>query len=95
MIDTVKITKKAAKELKKSPEMVQIKFAFWRQQVSERGLKEVRRNPGWHDEPLKGQRQGQRSIRLSIKWRAFYTEQTDGTITFDDYFFLAEEINPT
>lgn len=74
MINTVKITKNAAKDLSKSPSAVQIKFSFWRQQVTERGLIEVRRNPGWHDEPLKGQRLGQRSIRLIIKWRVFYPE---------------------
>ena len=90
MILSVQMKKSAAKELLKSPEMVQIKFAFWRQQVAERGLEEVRRNPGWHDEPLKGQRKGQRSIRLSIKWRAIYTEQIEGVITF----VLVEEINP-
>jgi len=90
MIRSVMITKSAAKDLRKAPDAVQIKFAFWRQQVTECGLEEVRRNPGWHDEPLKGQRQGQHSIRLSIKWRAFYTEQEDGTVTF----VLVEEVNP-
>ena len=49
-----------------------------------------RRTPGWHDEPLKGKRKGQRSIRRSIKWRASYTEQSDCEITF----VLVEEINP-
>jgi hypothetical protein len=51
MIRSIKVTKSAANDLKSSPEMVQIKFAFWRHQVTERGLQEVRRNPGWHDEP--------------------------------------------
>ncbi|STX29298.1 Uncharacterised protein [Legionella beliardensis] len=26
---------------------------------------ETRKSPGWHDEPLKGERAGQRSIRLN------------------------------
>ncbi len=36
------------------------------------GLSEVRKVPGYHDEPLKGQRKGQRSIRLSRSYRAIY-----------------------
>jgi plasmid maintenance system killer protein len=36
------------------------------------GLEEVRRAPGYHDEPLKGDRAGQRSIRLSRSYRAIY-----------------------
>ena len=34
----------------------------------------VRKIPGYHDELLKGKRKGQRSIRLSKAYRAFYTE---------------------
>jgi len=90
MIRLVRISKPAAKELQKAPECVQIKFAFWVREINEKGLLEVRKNPGWHDEPLKGTRKSQRSIRLSIKWRAFYTKQNDGTITF----ILVEEVNP-
>ncbi|STY25350.1 Plasmid maintenance system killer protein [Legionella taurinensis] len=33
---------------------------------------EVRKIPGFHDEPLKGNRVGQRSIRLSRAYRAIY-----------------------
>jgi proteic killer suppression protein len=35
-------------------------------------LEEVRKAPGYHDEPLKGDRLGQRSIRLSRSYRAIY-----------------------
>jgi len=34
----------------------------------------VRKIPGHHDEPLKGSRRGQRSIRLSKSYRAIYQE---------------------
>lgn len=36
------------------------------------GLEEVRKVPGYHDEPLKGKRAGQRSIRLNRSYRAIY-----------------------
>jgi proteic killer suppression protein len=32
----------------------------------------VRKIPGYHEEPLKGERQGQRAIRLSRAYRAIY-----------------------
>ena len=31
---------------------------------------------------MKGQRKGQRAIRLTRQWRAVYTEQDDGSIEF-------------
>jgi proteic killer suppression protein len=40
--------------------------------VGHKGLSEVRKIPGYHDEPLKGDRKGQRSIRLNIAYRAIY-----------------------
>ncbi len=33
----------------------------------------MRKIPGFHDEPLKGKRKGERSIRLSRSYRAVYT----------------------
>jgi hypothetical protein len=38
------------------------------------GMNEVTKTPGYHDEPLKGKRNGQSSIRLSKAYRVFYTE---------------------
>ncbi|STX81627.1 Plasmid maintenance system killer protein [Legionella busanensis] len=43
---------------------------------------ETRKSPGWHDEPLKGERAGQRSIRLNKQWRAIYILKKDSTIEF-------------
>jgi proteic killer suppression protein len=40
--------------------------------VKTRELDEARKVPGYHDEPLHGERQGQRSIRLSRTYRAMY-----------------------
>ena len=54
-----------------------------------KGLHEIWRIPGYHDEPLKGDRKGQRSIRLSKNYRAIYTEEVGGTINL----VTIEEIN--
>jgi proteic killer suppression protein len=40
--------------------------------VEEIGLEEVMKVKSYHDEPWKGKRRGQRSIRLSKSYRAFY-----------------------
>jgi len=50
--------------------------------VSKSGLAETRKRPGWHDEPLIGDRKGQRSIRLNKQWRAIYLIKNDGIIEF-------------
>lgn len=44
--------------------------------------------PGYHDEPLKGRRAGQRSIRLSRAYRAIYEIRVD-----DVTFVSVEEVN--
>jgi len=36
------------------------------------GLEVVRLVRGYHDEPLHGRREGQRSLRLSLSYRAVY-----------------------
>lgn len=42
-----------------------------------------------HDEPLKGKRQGQRSIRLNKAYRAIYIINKEGVI----HFVEVEEVN--
>jgi proteic killer suppression protein len=44
------------------------------------GAREVRKRPGFHDEPLHGDRKGQRSIRLNKAYRAIYIETQNGEI---------------
>jgi proteic killer suppression protein len=53
-------------------------------------LEEIRKIPGYHDEPLKWDRKGQRSIRLSRLWRAIYVIARDGTVEF----VSVEEVTP-
>jgi len=50
--------------------------------VQSLGLEHVRRLPGYHDEPLKGQWSGYRSIRLNRAYRAIYSLQDDGIVEF-------------
>ena len=66
------------KELKKLPQHVLDKLLAWVRSVERDGLENVRVPPGYHDEPLKGKRAGQRSIRLSKAYRAIYRIGHDG-----------------
>jgi proteic killer suppression protein len=90
MVRAVVLSKHAEKDLKKAPAQVRDKLAVWILSVSEIGLAEVRKNPGYHDEPLKWERKGQRSIRLSLPWRAIYVIAKDGTLEF----VSVEEVTP-
>lgn len=72
MINSVIISKKAMKALKSMPDFIVDKLETWIDAVERESLEEVRKIPGYHDEPLKGERQGQRSIRLSRSYRAIY-----------------------
>ncbi len=72
MRNVVLLSKRAEKELKLAPPQVQQKTAFWKKLVETQGLRKTKLLKGFHDEPLKGKRKGQRSIRLNIQWRAIY-----------------------
>ena len=54
------------------------------------GLEMTRKVPGFHDEPLKGKRRGQRSIRLNRQYRAIYCVRDDGQIQFAE----VDEVTP-
>ena len=70
----VSYTKTFEKQLAKCPWFIQDKALAWIKFVEQYGLGEVRIRPGYHDEPLKGKRKDQRSIRLSRSYRLIYTE---------------------
>lgn len=72
VIKAVAITEAAQKDLRKAPQNVASKLLLWANAEATIGLEEVRKIPGYHDEPLKGDRKGQRSIRLNLQWRAIY-----------------------
>ena len=79
-MDIVKLDE-IKKQLKKVPDYIKIKLLAWAKSVERDGVREIRKLKGYHDEPLKGKRRGQRSIRLSRSYRAIYREESDGVIT--------------
>ena len=81
MIRRVEITRLAEKQLRKLPRHIVDNLIIWVAAVEHEGLDEVRKIRGYHDEPLKGDRAGQRSIRLSRAYRAVY-EVKEGTARF-------------
>ncbi|MDB4990221.1 MAG: type toxin-antitoxin system mRNA interferase toxin, RelE/StbE family [Myxococcaceae bacterium] len=78
MIKEVRLCARVEKELKKLPLQVRRRLLGWALDVQRIGLEEVRKcSPGLHDEPLAGNRAGQRSIRLNLHWRAIYEIRGD------------------
>jgi len=82
MLRTVRLSQGAQKDLRFAPPQVRSKLKAWINGVGKEGLEEVRKIPGFHDEPLSGKRKGQRSIRLSRSYRAIYRVLSDGTVPF-------------
>ena len=76
------VSKKAKNDLKKVPLYIAIKFQSWIDYIKHDGLIEVSKIKGYHDEPLKGDRIGQRSIRLNKSYRAIYEVLATGEIEF-------------
>ena len=72
--------KHARKQLPRVPRHVADKLAGWALLVEAKGLREARRVPGFHDEPLAGDRRGERSVRLSRAYRAIYTVSENGEV---------------
>lgn len=82
MPDMTKVSwgKSVDKQLDRIPETIARKFQLWVALVEESGIREVRTTKGFHDEPLKGKRQGQRSVRLNRAYRAIYVEHETGEV---------------
>lgn len=72
MVINLVVVEISKKDFKKLPEYIQRKFRIWVEQVETLGIGEVRKSSGWHDEALRGNRKGQRSIRLNRAYRAIY-----------------------
>ena len=71
------------------PERVLSKLLFWQESVESLGIRGARRQKGLHDEPLKGRRAGERSVRLTGSWRAIYVESEN-----DQFLLIAvQEVN--
>ena len=65
-------SKRFEKQLKKLPQHIQNAAAVWITSAERLGLSVIRKIPGHHDEPLKGNRKGQRSVRLNKAYRLIY-----------------------
>jgi toxin HigB-1 len=61
-----------AKNINNLPSHIQLKFMTWVKLIESDGLENMRINPGFHDELLKGKRKGQRSVRLNRAYRVIY-----------------------
>lgn len=60
------------KTVGKVPRAVVEKYELWKNIVFRHGPEKLREFPGFHDEKLKGQREGQRSSRLNLQYRVIY-----------------------
>lgn len=89
MIKVVNVSAAVSKSLSKIPLAIKKKLFTWVSAVEEKGVHEVRKISGYHDEPLKGNWQGERSIRLNRQWRAIYR-----IISNNIEFILIEEVTP-
>ena len=68
------------KDLEKIPFYIVVKFQRWVKAVECQGLEETMKIPGFHDEALRGERKGQRSIRLNRSYRAIYIRTNEDEI---------------
>lgn len=78
--DRVVWSKRVTKHLDTLPLHILTQFNSWVESVRILGVATARKIPGLHDEPLKGFRQGQRSVRLNRSYRAIYIETADGEL---------------
>jgi toxin HigB-1 len=88
VIRKVSIAPRAEKQLGKAPRHIVDKLLAWVLWIEREGIEEVRKIPGFHDEPLKGKRRGRRSIRLSRAYRAIYRVAESGGLEI----VLVEEV---
>jgi proteic killer suppression protein len=74
MINIVEISKRAEKSLRVVPKQVAVSFFLWKKEIEKHGVDDVRKIPGYHDEPLEGKLKGfARSVRLGKGFRAYYS----------------------
>ena len=61
------------KIIEKLPLQAVKKYELWKDIVFRHGPGKLREFPGFHDEKLKGELEGQRSSRLNIQYRVIYS----------------------
>ena len=65
------------KACRKLPDAVVKKYELWKDIVFRHGPEKLREFPGFRDEKLTGKREGQRSSRLSLKYRVIYAVEKE------------------
>ena len=65
------------KIIEKLPLQIVKKYELWKDIVFRHGPEKLREFPGFHDEKLKGELEGQRSSRLNIHYRVIYCVEKD------------------
>jgi len=65
------------KIIAKLPLQVVKKYELWKDIVFRHGPDKLREFPGFHDEKLKGESEGQRSSRLNIQYRVIYSVERE------------------
>ena len=76
----VKLTELAKRQLLKMPTHIIRKLMSWVDGIEKDGLSYMRKIPGYHNEPLRGKRAGERSIRLSKAYSAIYVLDKEGKV---------------
>jgi proteic killer suppression protein len=77
MESKVTYSKFAEKQMDKVPKYIKEALFLWAATVHKIGIAEARKIKGYHDEPLLGERRGQRSIKLNRSYRAIYEQKDD------------------
>ncbi len=70
------------KTYQKIPREILKKYEIWKEIVFRHGPEKLRDFPGFRDEKLKGEREGQRSSRLNVQYRVIYKIQRDVVTVF-------------
>ena len=67
---------------RKIPPQVVKKYELWKNIVFRHGPEKLKEFPGFHDEPLKGDRDVQRSSRLNLQYRIIYSVEREIVTVF-------------
>ncbi len=70
------------KVCRKLPRPIVKKYELWKDIVFRHGPEKLKEFPGFNDEKLKGERKGERSSRLSRRYRVIYSVQHDVLTVF-------------
>jgi proteic killer suppression protein len=70
------------KVCRRLPRNVVKKYELWKQIVFVHGPEKLKEFPGFHDEKLRGNREGQRASRLDLQYRVIYSVERNVVTVF-------------